>query len=311
MSSDTVWKRGAIGLEHPSREALLAFIRDQCTEDEKNRIDEHLLTDCFLCNRIYTELKQDSNSLSQLFDMSQRHYSPVLHSNQVLLHMRRGEPLTSVWTGKRKRKFQVRHQLAGRHLGRRAGLRVFRLSFPVAFGMFLLLTTVAIYSIASIVESQTKLPGLSTPPHTSSTPISVPGHQTPTTVTITPTPGAAVSPSPTLAPTIIKGAKLAVCSGAQNTAGWTIPICGHGFKGMSKVWLEMEESGSNSFRSVGSFPVDNAGDFKAYVGFSCKNSPVILYVADKTQEPLTLPLTGITKPGCYVPTPTVTSGGNP
>lgn len=309
MSSDTVWKRGAIGREHPSREALLAFIREQCTEDEKSRIDEHLLTDCFLCNRMYTELKQDSNSLSQLFDMSQRHYDPVLHSNQVFLHMRRGKPLTSVWTGKRKRKFQVPSQLAGRHLGRRAGLHVFRLSFPVAFGLLLLLTTVAIYSIASIVESQPRTSGLITKPQTSSTQFDVPGHQTPTTVTITPAPG--LTASPTLPPTIIKGAKLGICGGAQYTSGWTILICGRGFKGVSKVWLEMEEFGSNSFRSVGSYPVDNAGNFKAYVGFSCKNSPVILYAADKSQEPLTLPVTGITKPGCYTPTPNATPGVRP
>src|SRR5690242_17675819 len=122
MSIDAVWKQDASGVEHPSREAILAFIREQCAEDEKNRINEHLLTDCVSCNRIHTGLRQDSNALKLLFDMSYGFSYPELQSNQVWLHMQRGVPLTSAWVGKRKRKFQVRRQLAGRPLGRRTSL---------------------------------------------------------------------------------------------------------------------------------------------------------------------------------------------
>src|SRR5690348_1303813 len=94
MISGAVWKRDASGIEHPSREAILAFMREQCAEYEKNRISEHLLTDCVPCNRIHAWLKQDSHSLNQIFDMSRGPYYPELQSHQVLLHMRRGVPFT-------------------------------------------------------------------------------------------------------------------------------------------------------------------------------------------------------------------------
>ncbi|HEY6539558.1 MAG TPA: hypothetical protein VIZ18_01415 [Ktedonobacteraceae bacterium] len=167
MSSDPLWKRDASGVEHPSREALLAFIREQCAAHEKNRINEHLLTGCELCNRLHTELKQSSNALNYLNHMSRYLYYPELQSNQMLLHVQRGVPLSSVWTGKRKRKFQVRRQLTGRQQGRGAGLRVFRFSFPVAFGLLLLFTTVAIvlaYTIANFAGVSLSLPGQSSNP---------------------------------------------------------------------------------------------------------------------------------------------------
>src|SRR5579872_915616 len=126
MSSDPLRKRDASGVEHPSREAILAFMREQCAAHEKNHINEHLLTGCIPCNRLYTDLKQSSTALNHLNSMSRYLYYPELQSNQVLLHIQRGVPLTSVWTGKRKRKFQVRSQLPGRQQGRGAGLRVFR-----------------------------------------------------------------------------------------------------------------------------------------------------------------------------------------
>jgi|SRR5579859_2229215 len=317
MSSDAVWKRDASGVEHPSREAILAFIREQCAEDEKNCINEHLLTGCVPCNRIYTGLKQDSNSLNHLFYMSPRLYYPGLQSNQVLLHMRRGVPLTSVWTGKRKRKFQVRSQLAGRHPGRRTGLRVFRFGVPFAFGLLLLFTTVAIvlaYSIASIVESQPKLSGQSSPQiHSLTKQPTIMGHQTPTatvTGTLTPAPELTVSPSPTPAPTIIKGAKLTVCWWSQYT-GWMLPICGRGFKGVSKVWLAIEYHGSDTFKLSGPYFVNSSGDFTVPVNLYCKDSPVIIYAANKAQQPLTLPVTYTSRSGCYLPTPNVTPGSRP
>ena len=315
MSSDAVWKRDANGVEHPSREALLASIREQCTEREKNRINEHLLSGCVPCNRIHTGLKQDSNPLNHLYHMSRRLYYPELQSNQMLLHMRRGVSLTSTWTGKRKRKFQVRSQLAGRHLKRETGLRVFRLSFPVAFGLLLLFTTVAIvlaYTIASLVQAPPRVPNQSsTQFYRQISQPTITGHQTPTatvTGTITPSPGLTVSP--TSAPTIIKGAKLTVC-GWSRYSGWMVPVCGRGFKGVSKVWLEIEDHGNNSFKPYGPYFVTSSGDFMIPVYLYCKNSPVIIYAANKAQQPLTLPLTYVSRAGCYLPTPNVTPGGHP
>jgi hypothetical protein len=210
MSSDTAWKRDASGVEHPSREIILAFIREQCAEDEKNRIHEHLLTDCVSCNRIHTGLRQDSNALNLLFDMSYGFYYPELHSNQVLLHIQRETPLTSTWTGRRKRKFQVLSQLTGRQLEHRADLPLFRFSVPFAVGVILLFTTFAIvmtYSFANIIESQSRMSSqVSTQRQMQPIQPTIERHRTPTSgVTITPTQGVTVSPSPTSAPTIIKG----------------------------------------------------------------------------------------------------------
>src|SRR5579863_2258371 len=163
MSSDLTWKRDANGVEHPTPEILLAFIREQCSEYEQNRVNEHLLAGCGPCNRLHAYLKQSSHPLNHLKYVSSYLYYPELRSNQILLHMQRGEPLTSVWTGKRKRKFQIQSRPGGgRQYADKTGLRVFRLSFPVAFGLLLILTTVAIvlaYTIASFVKLPFLLPG--------------------------------------------------------------------------------------------------------------------------------------------------------
>src|SRR5947209_3911418 len=216
MSSDPVWKRDANGVEHPSREALLAFIREQCTEHEKRCIDEHLLTGCVPCNRIHTESKQSSNALNHLSHMSRYLYYPELQSNQVLLHMRRGEPLTSVWTGKRKRRFQVQsrsqktrqYAYTGQYIHKRS-VRI--VSLPAAFALFLLFMIAVIAVTYALVNSGLHIPlfwqpsnGFHTDPG-SSTALLTP-HKTPTpantvlpTVTpaASPTPGVTVTTSPT------------------------------------------------------------------------------------------------------------------
>lgn len=315
MSSDAVWKRDGSGVEHPSRAAILAFIRKQCAEDEKNRIDEHLLSGCDLCNQVYTGLKQDSNLLNQLFDMSHRLYYPELQLNQVFLHMQRGVPLTSVWTGKRKRTFQMRSQSAGRYVGRRAGLLTFRFSVPFVVGVILLFTTFTIvltYSFANIIELRSKMSSqVTTKSHSTSTqtPVIVSQPTSTATVTITPSPEPTVSPGPTLAPTIIKGAKLALCPWSQNS-GWAVFICAHGFKGVSKVWLLIEYHGSNA-RQSSSYIVNGAGEFEAWVPMYCKGSPVTIVAVNKAQQPLTLPWVYTSKAGCFWPTPNVTPGGRP
>lgn len=323
MPSESLGKRDARIVEHPAHDALLAFIREQCSEQEKTAINEHLLTGCASCNRLHDELKLSSQTLNHLNHMSRYLYYPELPSNQVWLHMQRGEPLTSAVTGKRKRKFQVQNQPAGRQTGRQAdrtGLRVFRLSVPVAFGLFLLLTTVAIvlaYTLASFVRLPFPLPGQPTNQFYTPQPNqpSVAEHQptpTPTlVVTMTPSPVAIVSPTPTLPPTIIEGAKLEVCSSAQSD-GPVVLICGVGFKGVTKVWLEIVYHGSDTPRAIGSYPVNSAGEFRGvvFLPFSCKYSPVSVYAANKMRQPLTLPMTMNENPGCYRPTPDVTTGGH-
>src|SRR6202165_144147 len=145
MSSDLMWKRDANGVEHPTPETLLAFMREQCTELEKSRINEHLLAGCVPCGRVRAGLTPSSNALDQLKYMSRCQYYPELQSNQVLLHAQRGEPLSSMWTGKRKRKFQAqsrpvrRPQVTGLY-ARKAGLRY--MSIPAAFGIFLIVAVI-------------------------------------------------------------------------------------------------------------------------------------------------------------------------
>lgn len=318
-----VIQRGNGMREHPTRETLLAFICEQCSAHEKNRINEHLQSGCAPCNRLRADLTQSSNALNHLKYMSGCLSYPELQSNQVLFHMQRGEFLTSALTGKRKRKFQIqsspvrRPQATGRYAARKAGLRY--VSIPAAFAM-LILFTIIVVTLVYALANMGKLPFPINLPtnifHSDPVPYntSVAMHQvTPTNtvpVTITPTPtvSATGAASPTQTSTIIKGAGLDACSPDQYV-GSTIFICGYGFKAGDKVWLEVDYYGSNSLKTLGPYTVNKNGEFKAYWSISCKNSPVIVYAADKMQQPLTVPLMNISRYGCYLPTPTTTPGG--
>jgi hypothetical protein len=177
----------------------------------------------------------------------------------------------------------------------------------------LLFTTVAIvlaYSIANMVESHSRPPNqFTTTGHLPPDQATIEGHHTPTaTVTITPSPEVAVSPGATSAPTIIKGAKLTFCGWPQYS-GW---ICGHGFKGINRVWLAVESHGSSSVKQYGPYPVDSAGNFMAFVGSYCnKGSSIVIVATNKAQQPLALPVSYTPKSGCYLPDPNVTSGYHP
>jgi hypothetical protein len=143
---------------------------------------------------------------------------------------------------------------------------------------------------------------------------SVIGHQptlTPTVVvTKAPSPEPTVSPTPTLPPTIIAGAKLEMCPLALSESQIVL-ICGSGFKGVTKVWVDIAYHGLNAPRTTGPYLINSAGDFMGvvYFPYACKYAPVSVYVVNKTQQPLTLPLTLNARPGCYGPTPHVTPGG--
>lgn len=331
MSSDPTWKRDANGVEHPTRETLLAFIREQCSEQERSRVNEHLLAGCVPCNRLHVSLIQASSPLNHLKHMSRYLYYPELQSNQVLLHMQRGEPLTSVWTGKRKRKFQIqgrpvrRSQATGRY-SHRTGLRVFRLSFPVAFGLLLIFMTVAIvlaYTIASFVNLPFILPGQSNNIYLDpgpNTPVVAPHELTPTItvpVTITPTsPVSAtvgVSPTPTVTVTVVKGPTIDYCLPPGLPHGYNGPlifICGYGFKVGDKVSLLLDYYGRNAPVKSGSYKVDKLGGFTGFLYFdSCENLPIGVYARDETLRPASVSsniLTNIPVAGCHGLTPTPT-----
>ena len=300
MSSDPTWKRDANGVEHPGREVLLACIRKQCSEPEKRRVSEHLLAECASCKQLCIRLAEDSAALNHLHYISHHLYYPELQSNQVLLHAQRGEPLTSMWTGKRKRKFQAqnRAQRTSRYTYKRS-MRI--ASLPAALALLLLFMLVAIvltYALVTISngashgQPSSKFyvgQGLNTP--------GVASHQPtpPIPVTNTPT-GSATGPT-----TIIDGARLKVCS-PNHYFGSAIYICGEGFKAGAKVWLEVDYYGSNSLKTLGPYTINKDGKFKAYWSIACKNSPVTVYAANKMQQPLTNPLTNIARDGCYLPT---------
>jgi hypothetical protein len=318
--SDSTWKRDAKSVDHPTPETLLAYIREQCSEHEKSSIDEHLLAGCAACNRLHAGLSQSSNALNQLEHMSRYLYYPELQSNQVLRHAQRGEPLTSAWTGKRKRKFQARSrpasrpQVTGRY-ARKAGLRY--MSIPAAFGIFLIVAVIAIalaYAFVTISgrPSSNVQPGnrfYNPGPNTTGLVQQQPTPTNTVPVAITPTVSGTGATSPTPTTTIIKGAGLDACPPAQYV-GPAIFICGYGFKAGDKVWLEVDYYGSNSLKTLGPFLVHNDGEFKVSWIISCKNSPVTVYAADKMQQPLTVPLTNISRDGCYWPTLTATPGSH-
>lgn len=309
MSSDPTWKGDANGVAHPTRETLLAFIREQCDEHEKNRINEHLLAGCASCNRVRADLTQSSNALNSIKQMPGYLCYPELQSSQVLYHMQRGEPLTSMWTGKRKRKFQVQHrpvrrpQAAGRY-PRKAGLRY--VSIPAAFAMFLLfalLVVTLVYALASLGKLPFPLPGQQSSHiyhNRQITPVVAP-HQ-PTT-----TPSTSASPTPTAI--VVKGPKIDYCS-PSGYSGSLIFICGSGFKAGDKVSLLLRYYGSDTPVIRGSYRVDKHGKFIGVLYFySCKNLPIEVYAIDQTLRPASVTsnvLTSIQVPGCHEPTPTST-----
>jgi hypothetical protein len=321
MSSNPVWKKDASGVEHPTHELIFAFIRGQCSEHEESRIRGHLYAGCVPCNRLHAGLTQESATLNQLKYISRYLYYPEIQPERVLLHAQRGEPLTSAWTGKRKRKFQVQSRPGGRlHTTRqyapKTGLHVFRLSFPVAFGLLLILTTVAIvlaYTIASFVRLPFLLPGQQPNNfyfnHVSNTPDVVPHQPTPTnTVSVT------VTPTPTVTATVVvvKGPTIETCSPPKYT-GLYIFICGYNFKVGDQVSLVLKYYGDNAPVMRRSVIVDKRGEFMdSWNIYSCRYLPIAIYAVDVTQESASRTsniLTPVPMASCGWPTPSVTPGG--
>ncbi len=323
MSSNPVWKKDASGVEHPTHELILAFIRGQCSEHEKSRISGHLYAGCVPCNRLHAGLTQESATLNQLKHLSRYLYYPEIQPERVLLHTQRGEPLTSVWTGKRKRKFQVqsRPQATSRY-ARKAGLRY--ISIPAAFGIFLMLAVIAIALAYAFVTfsggfSSNEQPGnhiYNTGPNTTG----VVQHQlTPTntvSVTITPTSTVSVtegpSPTPTATVGVVKGPTIETCPPPKYT-GLYIFICGYNFKVGDQVSLVLKYYGNNSPVMRRSLIVDKRGEFMdSWNIYSCRYLPIAIYAVDVTQESASRTsniLTPVRMASCGWLTPTVTPGG--
>ena len=324
MSSDPTWKRDTKGVEHPTRETLLAFICEQCSAYEENRINEHLQLGCMPCNRLRADLTQSRNALSHLKHMSSYLSYPELQSNQVLLHMRRGESLTSALTGKRKRKFQVQSspQITGLYVHKKSARIV---SLPAAFALLLIFMTAVLVLAYTVVNSGLHIPSFGQQTSSFTTPVpyntSVAMHQpTPTAtvpVTITPTPSASAtvetSPTPTVTVTVALGPAIDYCP-PHGYVGQLIYICGYGFKAGDKVSLVLDYYGSNApVIWWNSYKVDKHGEFTGFLFFSsCKNLPLGVYAMDETLRPVSVTsniLSTIPVAGCHAPTPTPTPGG--
>ena len=327
MSSNPVWKKDASGVEHPTHELILAFIRGQCSEQEGNRISGHLHAGCVPCNRLHTGLTQESAALNQLKHMSRYLYYPELQPGRVLLHAQRGEPLTSVWTGKRKRKFQAQSRTGGRpqparQYAQKATLRVF--SLPAAFAMLLLFMLVAfMLTYAFVTMGKGYLNGQPTNhiyigrgPYT---PGVVPHKPTPTntgSVTITPTSTESAtegpSPTPTATVVVVKGPTIETCPPPKYT-GLYIFICGYNFKVGDQVSLVLKYYGDNSPVMRRSLMVDKRGEFMdSWNIYSCRYLPIAIYAVDVTQESASRTsniLTPVRMASCGWLTPTVTPGG--
>ena len=226
--------------------------------------------------------------MKHLMDVSRYPYYPELQSNQVWLHIQRGEALTSVWTGKRKRKFQVqrhsgRGQQAIRRHGHSTGLRVFKLSFPVAFGLVLLLTTAAIvlaYTIAGLVKPPSVIPVQPTSHiyRPTPNPSGIVGHQLTPTITVTATP----SGSATTTDGHGKGPTIAICPSSRN-AGPLIYICGRNFNAGDRVSLILVYNGMDAPLTWGLYRVNGHGEFTGTLFFySCRFLPSEVYAKDES-----------------------------
>ncbi len=326
MSSNPVWKKDASGVEHPTHELILAFIRGQCSEHEGSRISGHFHAGCVPCNRLHIRLTQESATLNQLKHMSRYLYYPQLQPGRVLLHAQRGEPLTSLWTGKRKRKFQAQSRTGGRpqpvrQYAQKATLRVF--SLPAAFAMLLLFMLVAfMLAYAFVTMGKGSLNGQPTNniyigrgPYT---PGVVPHQPTPTntaSVTITATPSVSAtdgaSPTPTATGPVGPKPTIEICS---SPTYMHLAICGYGFKVGDQVSLVLEYYGNKPSVSRRSLIVDKRGEFMdSWNIYSCRYLPIAIYAVDVTQKSVSITsntLTPIAMASCDWPTPTVTPGGH-
>jgi hypothetical protein len=304
MSRNPTWKRDVKGVEHPARETLLACIREQCPEQEKNRINEHLLGGCAPCNLLHDDLKQSTNELDFLKHISRHLYYPELQSNQVLSHIQRGEPLTSAWTGKRKRKFQARRNVVSRpqvtlRYGRKGGLRF--ISIPAAFAMLILLTVIImtlVYALASMGRGSFRIFLPSNILHNDSgqggtsfiTHQSVPTATATVAVTITPTTGARAETTPTPKPTVTagKGPAIDYCPPPGKDWSQYIFICGYGFNAGDEVSLVLDIYGKNAPAIRGPFQVNEYGEFTGWYRYSCQNPPLAIYARDDSSTPATV-----------------------
>jgi hypothetical protein len=312
MSSNPTWERDANGVEHPLPETLLAFMREQCFEHEKSRINEHLLTGCVPCSKVREGLTPGNNALDQLQYMSRYLYYPELQSNQVLLHAQSGEPLTSVWTGKRKRKFQTQSRLQiTRQNAHKKSVRI--ISVPAAFALFLVFMTAVLVLAYSVVNSGFQIPnpgqifGGFTNPEPNATGLA-PHLSAPTAGAITPSPTASAILTPIVTATVVQGPAIINCLSAGYT-GMAIVICGIGFQANDSISLKVDYYGSNALKTVGPFTA-RGGEFKVSWSVPCRNFPVTIYAVDETQHTMTTALTISARFGCSWPTPTVTPHQN-
>jgi hypothetical protein len=325
MSRNPTWKQDTKGAEHPARETLLACIREQCPEQEKNRINDHLLSGCAPCNLLHNDLKQSSFELDCLKHISRHLYYPELQSNQVLDHIQRGEPLTSAWTGKRKRKFQARRnpvsrpQVTGRY-ERKVGLRF--ISIPAAFAMLILLTAIIVtlvYALTSMGRGSIRinLPNSNLHNDAGQGDTSIKTHQSlPTAtasvaVTITPTTNVRAEATLTPTATAVKGPTIDFCPPPGDNWNQYIFICGYNFNAGDNVSLVLDIYGRNEPVVKGPYQVNEYGVFTGWYRYSCQNPPLAIYARDDSSSPATVvsnTLTNIPLPACSEPTPTATHG---
>ena len=333
MSSNAVWKKDASGVEHPAHELILAFMRGQCSEHEKSRISGHLLAGCVRCNELHAGLTQESAALNQLKHMSRYLYYPELQPGQVLLHAQRGEPLTSAWTGKRKRKFQVQSRSGGRlqqvrgQYAHKANVRF--ISIPVAFAILLLFMVVLALAYTFLNGSKAPLfpwqqqnslhsdnpSSLVLATQQAPVPTLMPTETRAVTVTATPTVNATEGrgPTPTATVVVAKGPTIETCPPPKYT-GMYIFICGYNFKVGDQVSLVLEYYGNRQPVMRRSLTIDKLGEFMdSWNIYSCQYLPMAIYAVDVTQKSgsiISNTLTPVPMASCDWPTPTVTPGGH-
>src|SRR5260370_33103579 len=283
MCSNAVWRKAPSGVEHAADELILDFIVGQCSEQETGRMSRHLYAGCVPCNRLHAGLTQESATLNQLKHISRYLYYPEMQPERVLLHAQRGEPLTSVWTGKRKRKFQVQSRPGVRlhathQYAHKASVRFF--SIPAAFGILLLFMVVL--ALAYTFLNRTIAPlfpwqqqnylhpdipsGLVVPTHQPPAPTLMPTKTSTPTVSVTEGP----SPTPTATVVVVKGPTIETCPPPKYTGPY-IFICGYNFKVGDQVSLALKYYGDNSPVMRRSLIVDKQGEFMdSWNIYSCR-----------------------------------------
>jgi len=262
MASNTLWKPGKHGKEHPEDSSLLAYIRQQHLEDQ-SKINQHIdIERCPRCLRRRSELEQVSKTLDVLGQMPSYQHYPELSAAQMYAHVQRAANRPTFLQA-------YLHRVKNWQRPRKSAVRL--VSLPAAFALAILFTVALVFAdLAGVPLIPRSLPGGTSPSQNGSTGV--------VQQVATATPDIPLTATANANATAIASQPyIQVCSTSADIAESRLVICGYNFEAGHKVSLVVTISGREP---VTRHPVlvDKQGDFQDmwYVHY-CRNLPAAIF----------------------------------